>query len=195
MAIDGTMLPGMSLKQASNSQLVCSNKMLICSTFLNGKQCVITRTGNLNVVASHGDPYFSQIFQQRRHHLSDPLLLVVGHLLQLLEFRVNGCQGALVVDHNMNKYAVDIVGDHVYSVIILKVPISHSALHWEPRTLWPCPPLPGFSGHSWRPVPPGPEAPPSPPPWRLHSLPAAGSAPFAACRDRGGRMIRAREWR
>ena len=40
---------------------------------------------NLDVVASHGRADLSQVFEQRRHHLRDPLPLEIGHLLQLLQ--------------------------------------------------------------------------------------------------------------
>lgn len=39
----------------------------------------------LYVVAAHSDADLSQVFEQRGHHLSHPLPLVVGHLLQLLQ--------------------------------------------------------------------------------------------------------------
>lgn len=71
-------------------------------------------------------------------------------------------------------------------------PISRSAPHWEPQTLWFCFQLPDSSGRSWQPAPPGPAALPSLPPWRLHSPPAAGSAPSATCRGHGERMLIAR---
>ena len=49
----------------------------------------------LDVIAAYGDANLGQVFEQRRHHLRHPLLLVVRHLLQLLELRVQRCEDGL----------------------------------------------------------------------------------------------------
>lgn len=71
-----------------------------------------------------------------------------------------------------------------YLKILIGIPISHSVPHWELQTLWPCPPPPGFSGHSWQPVPPEPAALPSLPLWTLRSQQATGLVLFVGHRGR-----------
>ncbi len=60
----------------------------------------------LNVIAAYGDANLCQVFKQWWHHLSDSLLLMVGHFLQFLQLWVDRRKNALQQQtaHISNQY-------------------------------------------------------------------------------------------